>query len=129
MQEFPCLRLEYSPPGTDYATSANFLRTCAHRRHYPLRLPHFSVDAQDVRPIWGPPRPLGTILCGALQQCDGRHTLAQVARHAGVKSAALLQQHDQETLLLWRTPCPRGRSSLPARRAGSSFRLILTTPH
>jgi LmbE family N-acetylglucosaminyl deacetylase len=47
-----------------------------------------------------------------------------VARLAGVKPVALLQQHDQETLLLWRAPVPAAAPS-----PNGSVGTIILSPH
>ncbi|HEY7119584.1 MAG TPA: hypothetical protein VH475_23535 [Tepidisphaeraceae bacterium] len=80
------------------------------RGQYPLRLPQEA--APDAR--WRQ----------ALEACDGRRTLAEVAREAGLSRAQLIEAHDQGLLLIWRSPVPPD-----APRLDHPPHAIICSPH
>jgi LmbE family N-acetylglucosaminyl deacetylase len=73
----------------------------------------------------GSRRPVAPGLVRALALCDGRRTLAEVARTAGVAKADLIRAQDDGLILIWRSPVP---AEAP-RQAHHSLHSIIVAPH
>src|SRR5258708_3508233 len=102
----------------------NLLRSIRYTGRYPILLPHFEIVANGLQPIYGPLRALDASMLDALRLCDGTRTLGAIARAARVSRAQLLQQHEDGSLLLWRSPIPPTDARSPDQAP-----VIIVSPH
>jgi LmbE family N-acetylglucosaminyl deacetylase len=100
------------------------IRAAQRGGQFPILLPHYRLDGEALCAADGSDRRLDPRLAAALRLCDGRHTLAAVARESGVARHDLIRAHDDGLLLFWRSAL-----TVDAPPAPHALHGVIVSPH
>jgi len=92
---------------------------------YPVLVPGHTLTDAGVQTVDGATRAIAPELSRALKLCDGKRTLAHVARQAKIARTDLIRAHEDGLLLMWRAPVPAEAPSA----LGHAPHSIILSPH
>jgi LmbE family N-acetylglucosaminyl deacetylase len=104
----------------------NAVKGWARRKWVPILLPHYQITDSGLVSVDGKTEPRPAAMLAALRLCDGKRTLAQIARASGISIAQLMDEAEGDgPLLLW----PMHRPLRPHEQRDGGATGIILSPH